>query len=119
MTDDTPSFLSMLTALRSSYEELGIRATRLLSMVLDSTESFGNARAAALEESGVDAVIARATNGGEAVSEQEVRDFVVVHKEGFVQACKEMRVFKELDPERLWKADIRGTGVDKLLGIAS
>ncbi len=117
MTDDAPDFRSMLVALRSGYVQLGLNATQYLRMLGIDTEPFLSARAAALEESGVDAVIARDKDRGVSVSEQEIRAFAAVCKEGVVQACLALRDIKEFDHEVMWEEEVRSAGADKLLGI--
>lgn len=115
MASEKLDLLTSLEALRESYEDMGVDATRLLRMVPNDMTPFVSARAAALEESGVNSVITEAKNGTKPVSEQDVRDFMVVHREGIVRACAEMRVFKEIDPEQIWKEEIQELGLDKFL----
>ena len=117
MTDDAPSFCSILVTLRASYVETGETALQYLRMLGTDTKPFLNARAAALDESGVDAVIARSCAGGEAVSEQEVRAFAAVLKEGIVQACLALQDIQEFDHEAMWEDEVRAAGADKLLGV--
>ena len=117
MVDDTPTLRLMLIKLRSSYVETGKEPLPYLKILGKDTKSFSKARAAVLEESGVDAVIARSCAGGEAVSEQEVRAFAAVLKEGIVQACLALREIDDLDHEVMWEDEVREAGADKLLGV--
>lgn len=117
MADEAPPFYSMLVSLRSSYVDAVEDALRYLRMLGTDTKPFSNARAAALEESGVDAAIARSNAGGEAVSEQEVRAFAAVLKEGTMQACLALHEMHDYDYEVMWEDDVRDAGADKLLGV--
>ena len=120
MTDRTDSLVSVLEALREEYCDTVERTCELLRMFGSDTASFEREQAAALAQSGVGSIIDRASAGDGDVSEQEIRLFALVHREGIERACAIVsQQGVDIDePERIWANGVRSAGAGELLGIS-
>ena len=119
MTNPAKSLLSMLEALREDHAQVGERTCETLRLVDADTTSFSRTRAAAIAMSCVDGIIHRASEGGDSISEQEVRSFATVHREGVERACAALAQ-QGLDiasAETLWSYGVWDAGAGELLGL--
>lgn len=119
MTSPAESFLSMLEALREDYVEVGERTCETLRLVDVDTSFFSRVWVAAMAESRVDGIIHRASDGGDRISEQEVRSFAAVHREGVERACAALAQLglDIVSAETLWSYGVWDAGAGELLGI--